>query len=195
MSTIAVQRLPERSRSELLAHFLALSPEDLRLRFGSPIAADAIDRYVQRIDFDRDAAFGVHDDSLVLVGVAHVAFLDDQAELGLSVLPGHRGRGVGSALFERGAAHARNRSVPTLFMHCLRENAAIVHIARRFGMRIVMDYGEADAHLELPPASVESIAGEFVTDRLAVYDYALKSCVASWKGVTTALEGAARVTR
>ena len=194
MSTL-VQRLDGRARPALLAHFLALLPEDRRLRFGSPLSSELIARYVDRIDFDQDAVFGVHDLSLLLVGVAHVAFLDDHAELGLSVLPGHRGRGVGSALFERGAAHARNRSVPRLYMHCLNENAAIVHIARKFGMHIVAEAGEADAHLELPPASARSIAGEFVTDRLALYDYALKSHVATWKGVNTALSGGSRIDR
>jgi GNAT superfamily N-acetyltransferase len=188
MSTI-VQRLDERAPAVLLTHFVALSPEDRRLRFGSPLSAELIARYVERIDFDRDAVFGVHDLSLTLVGAAHVAFLDDHAELGLSVLPGHRGRGVGSALFERAAAHARNRSVPRLYMHCLNENAAVVHIARKFGMHIVAEAGEADAHLELAPASPGSIAGEFVTDRLALYDYALKSHVATWKGVKMALTG------
>src|SRR4051812_33824767 len=120
MATI-VQRLDKRARAALLAHFIALAPEDRRLRFGSTLSAGLIAQYVGRIDFDRDAAFGVHDMSLVLVGVAHVAVVDDYAELGLSVLPGHRGQGVGSALFERGAAHARNRSVPRLYMHCLNE--------------------------------------------------------------------------
>lgn len=187
--SIAVQRLDHRARAALLQHFLALSPEDRRLRFGSTLSGELIAQYAERIDFDHDAAFGVHDDSLHLVGVAHVAFVDDYAELGLSVLPGHRGHGVGGALFERGAAHARNRSVPRLYMHCLNENAAVVHIARKFGMRIVAEAGEADAHLELPPASPGSIADEFVTDRLALYDYALKSHVAAWKGVNAALCG------
>jgi RimJ/RimL family protein N-acetyltransferase len=195
MSTVPVQRLDERARSALLDHFLALSPDDRRLRFGSSLSAEGIAEYVKRIDFDQDAAFGVHDDSLQLVGVAHLALRDGSAELGLSVLPGHRERGVGSALFERGAEHARNRRVPRLFMHCLRENAAIVHIARKFGMHIVAEAGDADAHLELPPASAGSIAGEFVTDRLALYDYALKSQVAAWKGVNAALAGASRLTR
>ena len=188
MSTI-VQRLDERSRPALLTHFLALQPEDRRLRFGSSLSSELIVQYIERVDFDRDAVFGLHDLRLLVVGVAHVAFLNDHAELGLSVLPGHRGRGVGSALFERGAAHARNRSVPRLYMHFLNENAAVVHIARKFGMQIVAEAGEADAHLKLPPASPGSIAGEFITDRLALYDYALKSHVATWKGVSTALSG------
>ena len=195
MSTIPVQRLDERVRGALLAHFLALSPEDRRLRFGSALSAEGIAVYVGGIDFERDAVFAVHDDSLVLIGVAHLALGDDHAELGLSVLPAHRGRGVGSALFERGAEHARNRLVPTLFMHCLRENAAIVHIAQRAGMHIVTESGDADAHLELLPASAGSIAGELVADRVALYDYALKAQVAAWKGVNAILDQASRHTR
>jgi GNAT superfamily N-acetyltransferase len=184
-----VQRLTQSARPGLAGHFLKLSTEDRRLRFGSSLSADGIVQYVDRMDFDRDAVFGVHDSSLDLVSVAHLAFQDDYAERGLSVLDGHRGQGVGSSLFERAAAHARNRSVPRLYMHCLNENAAIVHIARKFGMQIVAEAGEADAHLKLPPASPGSIAGEFVTDRLALYDYALKSHVATWKGVNMALSG------
>jgi GNAT superfamily N-acetyltransferase len=195
MSMIPVQRLNEHARNDVVAHFLSLSAEDRRLRFGTPLSAEAITSYVDRIDFERDAAFAVHDDSLLVVGIAHVALSDDHAELGLSVLPAHRGRGVGSALFERGAQHARNRYVRTLFMHCLRENAAVVHIAQRFGMQIVTDSGDADAHLELLPASARSIAGELLDDRVALYDYALKVEVAAWKGVNSALAEAARDTR
>ena len=80
-------------------------------------------------------------------------------------------------------------------MHCLRENAAIVHIAQRSGMHIVTESGDADAHLELLPASAGSIAGEFVTDRLALYDYALKAQVAAWKGVNAASSRRNRHTR
>jgi GNAT superfamily N-acetyltransferase len=195
MSSIPVQRLNENYRGGAVAHFSSLSAEDRRLRFGSTLSAEGIASYVDRIDFERDAAFAVHDDSLLIVGIAHVALEEDHAELGLSVLPAHRGRGVGSALFERGAQHARNRFVRTLFMHCLRENAAIVHIAQNFGMKIVTESGDADAHLELLPASAGSIAGELVDDRLALYDYALKVEVAAWKGVNSALAEAARHTR
>jgi GNAT superfamily N-acetyltransferase len=195
MSTIPVQRLNEHARNGVVAHFLSLSAEDRRLRFGTPLSAEAITAYVERIDFERDAAFAVHDDSLLIVGIAHVALSDHHAELGLSVLPAHRGRGIGSALFARGAQHARNRFVRALFMHCLRENAAVVHIAQRFGMQIVTESGDADAHLELLPASAVSIAGELVDDRLARYDYALKVEVAAWKGVNSALAEAARHTR
>ena len=189
--TIPVQRLNENTRGAFIEHFLALPPEDRRLRFGSSLSAEGITAYGIGIDFDRDAIFGVHDDRLALVGIAHVAFGGDGAELGLSVLPAHRGTGIGSALFERGAEHARNRFVGRLFMYCLNENAAIMHIARKYGMSIVTEGGDADAHLPLPPASPASIAGEFVTERFALYDYALKAHVAAWRRVNAVLEDAA----
>ena len=188
--TAEVQRLNEGARAKLTAHFLALPSDDRRLRFGGSLSDEAIAGYVGRIDFDRDAVFGVFADDLALVGVAHVAFTDDFAELGLSVLPQWRGRGAGSALFGRAAAHARNRSAANVFMHCLSENAAIMHIARKSGMTIVAAAGDVDAHLALSPASPSSIAGELLTDRLALYDYSLKAHIAVWKGINTGLENA-----
>src|SRR5436309_4528100 len=136
-STAEVQRLTEGGRAALATHFLALSPDDRRLRFGASLSAERLAAYVAEIDLGRDAVFGVFDDALELIGVAHVAFADDVAELGISVLPEYRGRGAGRALFARAAEHARNRFVPRLFMHCLAENAAIMHIARTSGMDIV----------------------------------------------------------
>ena len=188
-TTADVSRLNEGIRGNMTTHFLALSPDDRRLRFGTSLSIEAIAAYVDRIDFDRDAVFGVLDDALAIVGVAHVAFSDDCAEFGISVLPDHRGRGAGAALFARGVAHARNRSVPTVFMHCLAENTAIMRIARKSGMHIIAEAGDADAHLALAPASAASITGEYLTDQLALFDYALKSHVAAWRGINAALKG------
>jgi GNAT superfamily N-acetyltransferase len=179
--TIVTQRMNVEVRASLVAHFLALPARDRSLRFGRSLAPGAIVDYVNGIDFDRDAVFGVHDDRLALVAAAHVAFGDDTAELGLSVLPEHRGHGVGRALFERAVAHARNRCIPRLFMHFLTENEPIMRMARRFRMDIVARAGEADAHLALPPASLVSIAGEFVTETFARCDSALRTLVTSWK--------------
>jgi len=187
--SLPVQRLTETARRQLREHFLALEPEDVRLRFGSTLAPEAIVAYVDRIEFDTDAVFGVYDEHLALAAVAHLAFSDDFAELGVSVLPGQRGRGIGSALFARAADHARNRFVTRLFMHCLAENAAMMHIARKSGMQICVDTGEADAFLTLPPADPASVTGEFVDQRLALFDYALKSQVAALKRMTAAFSG------
>jgi GNAT superfamily N-acetyltransferase len=164
-------------RGVLTVHFLSLSADDRRLRFGVAAADATIRDYVACIDFDRDAAFGFFADDLSLGGVAHVAVADGVAELGVSVLVGYRRRGIGSALFERASAFARNHFIRTLFMHCLTENAAMMHIARKSGMKIVTGGGEADAHLELAPLDAGTIASEFLQERLALFDYSLKAQV------------------
>jgi len=147
---MAIQRLNERQRDALLIHFLALPVEDRSMRFGTGLAPSALASYVDRIDFGQGAVFGVQDDGGMLVGVAHVAFEADIAEVGLSVLPNHRRRGFGTALFARAVAHARNSRISRLIMHFLWSNAPIMRIARRFRMNVVASAGDATAKLDLP---------------------------------------------
>ena len=174
--TIPVQRLSASARDAYRTHLVALDPEDTRLRFGSTIVRDAVAAYVDRIDFDRDVVFAVRDDALGVVGAAHLAFLDDAAsELGVSVDSGHRRRGIGSALVRRAAAHSRNRNVRTLYMYCLAENAAMMHIARDAGMLVVVESGHVDAQLTLPPADSASLVGEALADGMALVDFTLKT--------------------
>ena len=171
---ILTRELTRLERPALERHFLALGAADRRLRFGAWLNDFAVRAYVARIDFDSDAAFGVYDDRLQLVGAAHLARSDGHAELGVSVLQGHRGRGVGGALLARAHLHARNWGVRRLFMHCLTENAAMMSLARKQGMAMVASSGEADAWLGLPPADAVSLLGEVFEQRVALFDYALK---------------------
>ena len=144
------------------------------MRFGISISDRGVRSYLARIDFERDAIFGVSDDQLRLAGAAHLARAGAHAELGISVLAGVRGRGIGGALLARAHMHARNWGVRTLFMHCLAENAAIMHLARKQGMQVVAVAGEADARLALPPADASSYLGAVFEQRVALFDYALK---------------------
>jgi GNAT superfamily N-acetyltransferase len=169
------KRLHTADRGALTAHLLALSSEDRRLRFGGAVSDATLRDYVARIDFDRDAAFGFLADDLSLGGAAHVAIVDGVAELGVSVLAAHRRRGIGSALFQRASDFARNHFIRTLFMRCLTENAAMMHIARQSGMKIVTGGGAADARLQLPPPDVGTIAAEFFQECLALLDFNMKA--------------------
>ena len=56
-------------------------------------------------------------------------------------------------------------------------------------MDVVAEEGEADEHLSLSPASLASVTGEYLIDRFALYDHALKAHVAALKGINSALEG------
>jgi len=94
------------------------------------------------------------------------------------VLPGHRGLGIGGALLGRAHKHARNWGVHALFMHCLTGNGAMMHLARKHGMDIVAETGEADAWLKLPPADPTSHMSAVFEQRVALFDYAMKSQLA-----------------
>ncbi len=172
-----VYPLSPAARDAIRVHLQALSPADRRLRFGVPLSDETIAGYVARLDFERDAVFGVRDDDGTLIGMTHVATLDDAVELGLSVDPAQRGRGLAQAMFRRAALHARNRGFGQVFMHCLSENAAMMHIARKAGMRIVIDGSDRDASLALPPATPESVGKEFHEGQLVLLDWALRQTI------------------
>jgi N-acetylglutamate synthase-like GNAT family acetyltransferase len=185
----AVTELSRIHRAALLRHFLALDAHDRRLRFGAPMSATPLRTYVTRIDFERDAVFGIFDADLELVGVVHLARGSEHAELGISVLAAHRNQGVCGALLMRAALGARNWGVRALYMHCLRDNETIMYIARKQGMRIVTEQGEANAWLALAPADAASHFGEVFAQRVALFDYALKGQLAGARRFAAALSG------
>ena len=170
-----VRELTPLDRGAYERHLLALGAQDRRLRFGTPVADSIVRAYVARIDFERDALFGVYGDDLTLVAAAHLARGDHHAELGLSVLPGLRNQGFGGTLLDRAALRARNWRRPRLFMHCLKENETIMHLARKQGMYVVAEGGEADAWLRLPDPDAASYFGEVFAQRVALFDFALKT--------------------
>ena len=184
---IPIRELWPSERPALYEHFLSLAAGDRRLRFGAPLSDATVREYVARIEVAQDAVFGVLDDELRLLGVAHVARSPSFAELGVSVLEGFRARGIGAALLARAHLRARNWGVPALFMHCLTENAAMMRLARRQGMAIVTEAGEADAWLKVPPADAGSHFGEVFAQRVALFDYALKSQVAGARRIAAVL--------
>ena len=150
--------LGQRARRKLRTHFLALGAADRRLRFGNAICDETITRYVDGLDLGHDAIFVIEDGCHRIVAAAHVAVSGSIAEVGLSVLPSARGRGLGSALFSHAARHARTHDIVRIDMHFLSENRAIQHIAARAGMQVESSAGESEAYLALRPAQPDLIA-------------------------------------
>lgn len=187
--TVMVKQLEERDRRRMLKHFLALDDSDRLLRFGTVLPDEQVAAYVNKIDFARDTVYGVYSKVFKLVAVGHLAFApkeqltaasavtdkDKVAEFGVSVSASARGLGIGSKLFERAAIHCRNSDVDTLYMHCLSSNQTMMHIAKKAGMEIQREYGEADAHLRLLPPSPGTVLQEAIEEQFATIDYTLKA--------------------
>jgi GNAT superfamily N-acetyltransferase len=156
-------RALQRHERDLLAdHFLALPPIDLSLRFGAAVGEYTIRDYVSRLDFDRDVVFAVLDERRLLIGAAHLARGTAFAELGLSVLPGHRRLGIGSALVRASCLRCNEWDVRELYMRCAATNYPMRNLAQKHGMRVLVEAGDADASLPLPgltpPARTEVLA-------------------------------------
>lgn len=186
---VLVKQLHERDRRRVLRHFLALERGDRMLRFGSMLSDERVADYVGKINFSCDVVYGVYNRAFRLVAVGHLAFGPKQAsplknadtaketvaEFGVSVARSMRGMGVGSKMFRRAAIHCRNSDVDVLYMHCLTSNQVMMHIARKAGMEIERDYGEADAYLKLLPPSPSSVLQEAVEEQFAMFDYTFKA--------------------
>ena len=176
ISAVAVQRLNPNHREDITRHLLQLPGNDRRLRFGHQIRDEAVCEYVDGIDFTRDRVFGIQGDDLGLIGVAHLALdpVEKLAELGLSVDPTLRVKGYGFALLQRSVLHAANQGCRVLFMVCLAENGIMMHLARKAGLTVVTEFGEADARLALSRATHGGAFREVMADQMALVDVVLK---------------------
>ena len=176
---VPIRSLGPGHRERIARHLLALDPDDRYLRFGYAANDEQIRRYVAGLDFERDDIFGIYNRKLELIAMAHLAFSKDPqasscAEFGVSVLAKARGRGYGSRLFERAVIHARNEGVDLMFIHALSENTAMLKIARNAGATLERAGSETEAHLRLPPATLDSRMSEMAMEQIARTDYSLK---------------------
>jgi GNAT superfamily N-acetyltransferase len=174
-----IRSLSARHRERIAGHLLALDPQDRYLRFGYAANDTQIRSYVDKLDFERDVAFGIYNWRLKLVAMAHLAYSVDRsydacAEFGVSVLPSARGHGYGGQLFARAMLHARNAGVQLMFIHALSENKIMLGIARKAGATVEYDGSEAQAYLRLPAATFETQVAELLEEQLAQADYRLK---------------------
>lgn len=176
---IPIRSLGANHRRRIAVHLLALDERDRYLRFGYAATDEHIQRYVDGLDFERDEIFGIYNRRIELVAMAHLAYAAENcfescAEFGVSVSKASRGRGYGARLFERAAMHARNDGVNLMFIHALSENTAMLKIARNAGATVERDGSESEAHLRLPPATLDTRMSELVQEQIAQTDYRVK---------------------
>jgi len=179
---VPIRSLGPNHRERIRGHLMALDEYDRYLRFGFAANDEQIKRYTDSLNFERDEVFGIYNRRLELIAMAHLAFTADDnlsacAEFGVSVLKTARGRGYGARLFDRAATHARNEGVSRMFIHALSENAAMLKIARNAGAIVVRDGSESEAHLHLPPATIDTRLNELVAEQVAQTDYRIKAQV------------------
>ena len=70
---IPIRSLGVNHRERIAKHLLSLDPQDRYLRFGYLAQDEHIQRYVEKLDFERDEIFGIYNRKLELIAMAHLA--------------------------------------------------------------------------------------------------------------------------
>jgi len=144
-STIELR--PVQPEDEPLLHDLAahMSPEDLRLRFFTPVRgiSHAVAARLTQIDYDREMALIASSNGTAL-GIAHFFADPDRlsAEYAVAVRSDWQGRGVGYVLMNRLIEIARQRGVGELVGEVLRENQPMLAMCRELGFAVEPDPAE-----------------------------------------------------
>ena len=73
-----IRSLGVRHRGRIARHLKALDAHDRYLRFGYMATDEQIQSYVNGLDFERDAIFGIYNRRLELVAMAHLAHSVDR---------------------------------------------------------------------------------------------------------------------
>lgn len=120
--------------------FSRLAPEDVRMRFLSPLNSlpkTMLARLTQ-IDYDREMAFVLFDAANAIAGVARIAADPDnaRAEFAVTVRSDLKGHGAGRFLMQRIGAYAKDRGIGELFGDILAENTNMLALCRELGCSI-----------------------------------------------------------
>ena len=165
----------------LVTHLTSLQGEDRRLRFGGVVSDNYILEYVKGSFNNESKWFGVDHIDGTLAAACHVAVVDGEAELGCSVDPMFRNQGLAQLMFDRAVTWLRTRGITEVFMHCLSENGAMKHIARKNEMTVISEQGESDANVHIDPATPMTTFKDAYLDRIAMYDMIYKNSFRMFK--------------
>jgi GNAT superfamily N-acetyltransferase len=194
VTTIVRLSLP-RDRFALEAHFAALGTEDLCNRFCHSIKPEAVTKYLDQWSAAGIPSYGVFDPDRGLVAVSQLAQSADELEVGLSVLPIYRRKGLALALLDRCASYARTRGLKALIIHCLTHNIPMLSLARRIGMTIEISTGEADGHLTLRAATALDFWRQIADDQESLANSISNSGVKSWQLAVKSVFGSVTPTK
>ena len=155
-TTITVRALVPEDRELITAAFERLSARSRYHRFFSPIPRLTRGMLDRLTDVDHEshvALIAIHEEACIGV-VRYVVDRRDQtqADLAITVIDAHQGRGLGRALTEAIARVAYARGVQRLTLDVHPENRVMQGLARSLGVRLALRDGVLSGALQLPLA-------------------------------------------
>jgi RimJ/RimL family protein N-acetyltransferase len=172
----SIRKLDKLELPKYSDHLLRLNADDRYLRFGSQVDDATIIRHVSDTKYKK-IILAAFDDALNIIAACEVAFImpsnaisADTAEIGLSVEESHRGKGLGTELFNRALVVCRNRRVKTLLSYCLTRNRFMMRIAKAHGMQIHTEYGSSEATMTLNHYTAATVFEEMLGEGMAIIE-------------------------
>jgi GNAT superfamily N-acetyltransferase len=160
---------------DLASHFLALTARDRFLRFGWVMTDVDIVAYVESLLQSAGNVFVVLEPAPDISGVLHLESTGGGANVGLSVSPWARGKGIGSLLLERAGLVATARGIRTLFVRNLNFNAALRRLAQRTGMRVACASSARSPRIDRPAAGNGRVRHDRSEWNITLADHSLRS--------------------
>lgn len=157
-------------------HLRSLDSQDRYTRFGHAASDYNIDQLILNMLYHADDHhLFVARDQDQPIGFTHLASCATGWELAVSVDKLHQGRGVGNNLMAATIDWARTHGVNSVFMHCIRNNQLIQHLAAKHGLEVIERSGaDVTAQVTLPPATTTDYTMDFVQEQQHLVDQMLQ---------------------
>ena len=156
-------------------HLKMLNAQDRFTRFGYAANDYNIDQLVLNILYhpeDHHLFVAQVDDDTI--GFTHLAKCANGWELAVSVASEYQGQGIANQLMIHTINWARTHGVNSLFMHCIRNNQLIQHLAVKHGLHVIERSGaDITAQVTLPPPTATDYTVDFVREQQDLLDQML----------------------
>ncbi len=156
-------------------HLKQLSAQDRYTRFGYAASDYNIDQLILHMLYhpgDHYLFMAAH--GADPVGFTHLAKCASGWELAVSVASEYQGQGIANQLMIYTIDWARTHGVHSVFMHCIRENQRIQHLAAKHGLEVIERSGaDITAQVTLPPPTTSDYTVDFVREQQSLLDQML----------------------
>jgi GNAT superfamily N-acetyltransferase len=168
----AVRRLYRPDLPLFKEHLLRLDSETRRDRFGLQVSDEYLENYAE-LCFAPDAlTYGYFEDGQIR-GAGELRMFPSKdhpgqrdGEAAFSVECAWRRTGIGTQLMSYIVLAARNRSVATLTIVCLRHNRAMLRLAKKFEAELKFEMSDVTGHLVARAPTALSLWHEFIDNTL-----------------------------
>ena len=154
---------------EYAQHLKSLDTQDRFTRFGYSASDYNIDQLILHILYHPEQHHlfvARHSTDNRAIGFTHLAQCDRGWELAVSVTRTQQGLGIGNQLMAYAIDWARTHGVDSVFMHCIRDNQRIQHLATKHGLSVIERSGQdITAQVSLPPPTPSDYTVDFVREQ------------------------------